>query len=128
MHYEQLQILDFYSYSDEVRRNELESTRIQNFVNFSSHKTTRTEQSKPSNSKSVTRESTVIDSYNTPTMTHESRASQAMSSSTETTSGGDNNNACVYTNMNVVAAVSSQSAGVSIGANKDNLTTCEGDG
>ncbi|GMI69250.1 phytochrome interacting factor 3-like 5, PHY-INTERACTING FACTOR 1 [Hibiscus trionum] len=106
-----------------VRRNELESARIQNFVNFSKHRTARAEQSGPSNSKSVARESTVVDSCDTPAVAPESGASQAMPSGTEAASGGDNNNACA--NMSVAAAANTQSAGVSLGASKDNLATCE---
>ncbi|GMI98664.1 phytochrome interacting factor 3-like 5, PHY-INTERACTING FACTOR 1 [Hibiscus trionum] len=106
-----------------ARRNELESTRIQNFVNSSNHKTARVEQSRPSNSKSVARESTVVDSSDTPAMAPEAGASQAMPSSTEAASGGDNNNACA--NMNGAAAANTQSDGVSVGASKDNLATCE---
>ncbi|KAK8517964.1 hypothetical protein V6N12_016798 [Hibiscus sabdariffa] len=108
-----------------ARRNELESKRIQNFVNFSSHKTTRAEQSKPSNSKSVARESTVVDSSDTPAMAPDSGASQAMPSSTEAASGGDDNDNNACATMNVAAAASTQSAGVCVGASKDNLDTCE---
>ncbi|KAK8717907.1 hypothetical protein V6N13_045158 [Hibiscus sabdariffa] len=106
-----------------VRRNELESTRIQNFVNFSKHRTAKADQSGASKSKSVARESTVVDSCDTPAMAPESGDSQAMPSGTEAASGGDNSNA--YANMSVAAAVNTQSAGVSLGASKDNLATCE---
>ncbi|XVE72814.1 hypothetical protein DITRI_Ditri11bG0068900 [Diplodiscus trichospermus] len=106
-----------------TRRNELESTRIQNFVHFSRHKTARAGQSAPSNSKSVVRESTVVDSSDTPAMAPESGASQAMPSNTDAASGGNNNNACA--NMSAAAVANTQSAGVSVGASKDNLATCE---
>ncbi|XVF21444.1 hypothetical protein REPUB_Repub12eG0091000 [Reevesia pubescens] len=110
-----------------TRRNELESTRIQNFVHFSRHKTARAEQSGPSNSKNVVRESTVVDSSDTPAMAPESGASQAMPSNAEVASGGNNNNnnnnACA--NMSAAAVANTQSAGVSVGASKDNLVTCE---
>ncbi|XP_022758596.1 transcription factor PIF1-like isoform X2 [Durio zibethinus] len=105
------------------RRNELESTRIQNFVHFSRHKTARAEQSGPSNSKSLVRESTVVDSSDTPAVAPESAASQVMPSNTEEASGGNNNNACA--NMSAAAVVNTQSAAVSVGASKDNLATCE---
>ncbi|KAK6259810.1 hypothetical protein SCA6_014284 [Theobroma cacao] len=106
-----------------ARRNELESTRIQNFVHFSRHKTARVEQSGPSNSKSVVRESTVVDSSETPAMAPDSRGSQAVPSNTEAASGGNNNNASAT--VSAVAVASTQSAGVSVGATKDNLATCE---
>ncbi|XWS76142.1 hypothetical protein CRYUN_Cryun01aG0151300 [Craigia yunnanensis] len=105
------------------RRNELESTRIQNFVHFSRHKTARAEQSGPSNSKNVVRESTVVDSSDTPAMAPESGASQTMPSNNESASGGNNNNACA--NTSTAAVANTQSAGVSVGASKDNLATCE---
>ncbi|KAK8690390.1 hypothetical protein V6N13_073924 [Hibiscus sabdariffa] len=107
-----------------ARRNEWDLTKIQNFVNFFGQKMMRMEQSNLSNSKSVARESTIVDFSDTLTMAPESGASQAMLSSTEVASGGDNNNACACTNMNVDAAAISQSTGVSVGANKGNLTTC----
>ncbi|KAL4280782.1 hypothetical protein GQ457_03G013790 [Hibiscus cannabinus] len=95
-----------------ARRNEWNLTKIQNFVNFFGHKTMRMEQSNLSNSKSVARELTVVDSSDTLAMAPESGASQAMLSSTKVASGGDNNNACACTNMNVDAATISQSTGV----------------
>lgn len=97
-----------------TRRNELESTRIQNFVHFSRHKTARVEQSGPSNSKSVVRESTVVDSSDTPAMAPESAGN------TEAASGGNNNNACANMSANGVANTQ-----LSAGVSKDNLATCE---
>ncbi|KAE8708118.1 Phytochrome interacting factor 3-like 5, putative isoform 3 [Hibiscus syriacus] len=105
------------------RRNELESTTIHNFVHFSRHKTARAEQSQPSNLKSVVREPTVVDSSHTPAMAPESGSSQARPSNTETASGGNNNNASA--NMGAAPVANSRSAGVTTGANKDNLATCE---
>ncbi|KAA3459587.1 transcription factor PIF1-like [Gossypium australe] len=107
-----------------ARRNELESTRIQNFGGLSKHKTAaREEQPGPSNSKSVAREVTVVDSSDTPGVAPESGASQAMPCNTEAASGEDNNNACA--NMSFAAVAYTQSAGVSVGASKDNIATCE---
>ena len=106
-----------------ARRNELESTRIQNFVHFSRHKTARAEQSGPSNSKNVARESTVVDSSDTPAMAPESGASQTMPTNTEAASGSNNNNVCA--NTSTAAVANTQSAGVSVGASKENLATCE---
>ncbi|XP_021275188.1 transcription factor PIF1-like isoform X2 [Herrania umbratica] len=106
-----------------ARRNGSEPTRTKNFVHFSRHKTATVEQSGPSNSKSVVRESTVVDSSDTPAMAPESRASQAVPSNTEAASGGNNNNACAT--VSAAAVASRQSAGVSVGATKDNLATCE---
>ncbi|OMO91440.1 hypothetical protein CCACVL1_07116 [Corchorus capsularis] len=105
------------------RRNESESTRIHNFLHFSRHKTARVEPSGPSNSKSVVRELTVIDSSDTPAMAPESRASEAKPSTAEAASGGNNNNACAT--LSAAAAASTPSAGVSVGASRDNLATCE---
>ncbi|XP_039021479.1 transcription factor PIF1-like isoform X1 [Hibiscus syriacus] len=104
-------------------RNELESTRIHNFVHFSRHKTARAEQSQPSNLKSLVREPTVVDSSHTPAMAPESGSSQAMPSKTETASGGNNNNASA--NMGAAPVANTRSAGVTRGANKDNLATCK---
>ncbi|XP_039021097.1 transcription factor PIF1-like isoform X1 [Hibiscus syriacus] len=98
-------------------------TRIQNFVHFSRHRTARAEQSGPSNSKSVARDLTVVDSCDTPALAPESGASQAIPSCTEAATGGDNNNTCAH--MSSAAAANMQSAGVSFGASKDNLATCE---
>ncbi|XVF32265.1 hypothetical protein REPUB_Repub17cG0067000 [Reevesia pubescens] len=106
-----------------ARRNELESTRIQNFVHFSRHKTVRAEQSGPSNSKSVVMESTVIDSSDTPAMAPELGAPQAMPSNTEAASGGNNNKVCA--NMSAAVVDSTPLAGVSVSASKDYLATCE---
>ncbi|KAK8541568.1 hypothetical protein V6N13_137825 [Hibiscus sabdariffa] len=105
------------------RSNELESARIQNFVHFSRQRTARTEQSQPSNLKSVVKEPTVLDSRHTPTMAPESGDPQAMPSNTETESGGNNNDASA--NMGAAPVANTRSAGVSTGANKDNLATCE---
>ncbi|GMI76172.1 phytochrome interacting factor 3-like 5, PHY-INTERACTING FACTOR 1 [Hibiscus trionum] len=106
-----------------LRRNEVESARIQNFVHFSRHKTARAEQSQPSNLKCVVREPTVLDSRHTPAVAPESGASQAMPNNTERASGGNNNNASA--NMGAAPVANTRSAGVSTGANKDNLATCE---
>ncbi|XP_017615087.1 transcription factor PIF1-like isoform X1 [Gossypium arboreum] len=105
------------------RRNELESTRIQNFVHFSRHKAVRVEQSKQSNSKSVVRELTVVDSSDTPAMAPESGASQAMPCNTEAASGENDNINCA--NMSVAAGANTRSAGVSGSACKDNLAAYE---
>ncbi|XP_012484421.1 transcription factor PIF1 isoform X1 [Gossypium raimondii] len=105
------------------RRNELESTRIQNFVHFSRHKAVRVEQFKQSNSKSVVRELTVVDSSDTPAMAPESGASQAMPCNTEAASGENDNINCA--NMSVAAGANTQSAGVSGSACKDNLAAYE---
>ncbi|MBA0548909.1 hypothetical protein Golob_019972, partial [Gossypium lobatum] len=105
------------------RRNELESTRIQNFVHFSRHKAVRVEQFKQSNSKSVVRELTVVDSSDTPAMAPESGASQAMPCNTEAASGENDNVNCA--NMSVAAGANTQSAGVSGSACKDNLAAYE---
>ncbi|KAG8489061.1 hypothetical protein CXB51_017035 [Gossypium anomalum] len=105
------------------RRNELESTRIQNFVHFSRHKAVRVEQSKQSNSKSVVRELTVVDSSDTPAMAPESGASQAMPCNTEAASGENDNINCA--NKSVAAGANTQSAGVSGSACKDNLAAYE---
>ncbi|PPD72494.1 hypothetical protein GOBAR_DD30605 [Gossypium barbadense] len=107
-----------------ARRNELESTRIQNFGSLSKHKTAaREEQPGPSNSKSVAREVTVVDSSDTPAAAPESGASQAIPCNTEAASGEYNNDACA--NMSFAAVAYTQSAGVSVGASKDNIATCE---
>ncbi|KAK8489137.1 hypothetical protein V6N12_030624 [Hibiscus sabdariffa] len=100
------------------RRNELESTRIQNFVHFSRHKAARAEQSAPSKFKSAVRETTVVDSSETPAMAPELGANRAMPSNTEAASGGNNN-------IDVASGANTQSAGVSGSASKDNLATCE---
>ncbi|KAH1129880.1 hypothetical protein J1N35_001258 [Gossypium stocksii] len=105
------------------KRNELESTRIQNFVHFSRHKAVRVEQSKQSNSKSVVRELTVVDSSDTPAMAPESGASQAMPCNTEAASGENDNINCA--NISVAAGANTQSAGVSGSACKDNLAAYE---
>ncbi|GMI73521.1 phytochrome interacting factor 3-like 5, PHY-INTERACTING FACTOR 1 [Hibiscus trionum] len=105
------------------RRNELESTRIQNFAHFSRHKAARAEQLAPSNFKSAIRESTVVDSSDTPVMAPESGATQTMPSNTEAASGGNNN--IDGANTSVAAGANTQSAGVSGSASKDNLATCE---
>ncbi|KAA3458677.1 transcription factor PIF1-like isoform X1 [Gossypium australe] len=105
------------------RRNELESTRIQNFVHFSRHKAVRVEQSKQSNSKSVVRELTVVDSSDTPAMAPESGASQVMPCNTEAASGENDNINCA--NMSVAVGANTQSAGVSGSACKDNLAAYE---
>ncbi|KAK8688584.1 hypothetical protein V6N13_087342 [Hibiscus sabdariffa] len=110
-----------------ARRNELDSARIQNFAHFSRHIPARTEQSRPSDSKNVMRETTVVDSSDTPAVAPESGSYQAMPSNTEAAASGGNK----YKNNNAYASQSTagvphrQSADVSLGANKDSLGTCE---
>ncbi|GMJ09030.1 phytochrome interacting factor 3-like 5, PHY-INTERACTING FACTOR 1 [Hibiscus trionum] len=112
-----------------TRRTELDSARIQNFAHFSRHIPARTEQSRPSNSKNVMRESTVVDSSDTPAMALESGAYQAMPSNTEAAASGgnNNNNNNAYANQyqSTAGVPHKQSADVSLGANKDSLGTCE---
>ncbi|KAJ4728383.1 Transcription factor like [Melia azedarach] len=92
--------------------------RTENFVHFSRHKP-RTEVSGPSYSKNVVvRESTVVDSSDTPAVGPDSRVSEAMRT-TDRASGV--NNGCG--NMSGAGAAATSSAGTGGGAR--DLATCE---
>lgn len=96
--------------------------RTENFGLFARHMP-REVASGPSNSKSVTiRESTVVDSSDTPAPGPDSRASEAMRSM-EGASGVNNNNRCRNTSGAGAAATSSGGGGGSSGAR--DLTMCE---
>ncbi|XP_039031410.1 transcription factor PIF1-like isoform X1 [Hibiscus syriacus] len=108
-----------------ARRNALDSARIQNFAHFSRHIPARTDQSRPSNSKSVMRESTVVDSIDTPAMAPESGAYQARPRNAEAAAPDGNNNNNAHADKSTAGVPHKQSADVILGANKDSLGTCE---
>ncbi|KAG8641902.1 hypothetical protein MANES_12G044000v8 [Manihot esculenta] len=94
---------------------------VQNFAYFSRHRPRGgLSESGPSNLKTVLRESTVVDSSDTPAMGSESRISEAaVARSTTGVSSGEN--ACGTRSVTAVAGTSSQAGGSN---NKDTMT-CE---
>ncbi|KAJ9169712.1 hypothetical protein P3X46_017872 [Hevea brasiliensis] len=94
---------------------------VQNFAYFSRHRARGgVSESGPSNLKTVLKESTVVDSSDTPAMVSESRISEAaFARSTAGVSSGDN--ACGIMSGAAVAGTSSRGGG----SNNKDLITCE---
>lgn len=109
-----------------ARRIELDSSKIQNFAHISRFKPRIEPSEPPSTTRTALRESTEVDSCDTPAVIPESRRFQTIPSNIDCSYGGKHNTTCAT--VGATAATNTHSAGVSIGADtssRENLATCE---